>query len=81
MQEVWRRPSAQVLADLKECLDFGTAAWIGLFARLGGADLLLQVCCYRNEMWLRSAHPTIAILRDMQMSCCSILAAYSASCL
>jgi hypothetical protein len=44
MQEVWRRASAQALADLKECLDFGTAAWIGLFARLGGAELLLQVC-------------------------------------
>lgn len=49
MQEVWRRPSAQALADLKECLDFGTAAWIGLFARLGGAELLLQVCSYREE--------------------------------
>lgn len=44
MQEVWRRPAARALADLKECLDFGTAAWIGLFARLGGAELLLQVC-------------------------------------
>lgn len=43
MQEVWRYPSAQALADLKECLDFGASAWIALFARLGGADLLLQV--------------------------------------
>ncbi len=48
MQEVWRRASAQALADLKECLDFGTAAWIGLFARLGGAELLLQVCWYQE---------------------------------
>lgn len=43
MQEVWRRPSATALADLKECLDFGASTWIALFARLGGADLLLQV--------------------------------------
>jgi len=43
MQEVWRYPSAQALADLKECLDFGASTWIALFARLGGADLLLQV--------------------------------------
>ena len=42
MQEVWRCPTAQALADLKECLDFGASPWIALFARLGGADLLLQ---------------------------------------
>jgi hypothetical protein len=54
MQEVWRRPSAQALADLKECLDFGTSAWIGLFARLGGAELLLQVCTCRQESWMLS---------------------------
>lgn len=43
MQEVWRCPSAQALAGLKECLDFGASTWIALFARLGGAELLLQV--------------------------------------
>ena len=43
MAEVWRRPGAQALADLKECLDFGASSWLALFSRLGGADLLLQV--------------------------------------
>lgn len=43
MQEVWRCPSPAALAGLKECLDFGASTWIALFARLGGAELLLQV--------------------------------------
>ena len=37
-------PSASVLADLKDCLDFCSNSWVSLFCRQGGAALLLQVC-------------------------------------
>lgn len=46
-----RWPAARTLEDVKDCLDFCSAAWLQLFCRLGGAPLLLEVapgletCC------------------------------------
>lgn len=36
-------PSASMLADLKDCLDFCSNSWVALFCRQGGTAVLLQV--------------------------------------
>jgi len=43
MSEVQRWPSRPTLEDLKECLDYCSTSWVGLYCRLGGAHLLLEV--------------------------------------
>ena len=45
MSEVQRWPSRPTLEDLKECLDYCSTSWVGLYCRLGGAHLLLEVTC------------------------------------
>ena len=45
MRSVQACPSASMLADLKDCLDFCSNSWVSLFCRQGGTALLLQVCC------------------------------------
>lgn len=41
--QVRRKPDAAMLSTLKECLDYGTSAWVALFCRLDGVQLLLEV--------------------------------------
>ena len=45
LRSVQACPSASMLADLKDCLDFCSNSWVSLFCRQGGTALLLQVCC------------------------------------
>lgn len=44
--EVQKWPSRATLEDLKECLDYCSTSWVGLYCRLGGAHLLLEVGCH-----------------------------------
>lgn len=43
ISEVQKWPSRPTLEDLKECLDYCSTSWVGLYCRLGGAHLLLEV--------------------------------------
>ena len=43
MRSVQACPSASMLTDLKDCLDFCSNSWVALFCRQGGPALLLQV--------------------------------------
>ena len=43
ISEVQRWPSQLTLEDLKECLDYCSTSWVGLYCRLGGVHLLLEV--------------------------------------
>lgn len=42
ISEVQRWPSQLTLEDLKECLDYCSTSWVGLYCRLGGVHLLLE---------------------------------------
>ncbi len=44
IRSVQNCPSASMLTDLKDCLDFCSNSWVSLFCRQGGTALLLQVC-------------------------------------
>ena len=44
IRSVQNCPSASMLTDLKDCLDFCSNSWVSLFCRQGGTTLLLQVC-------------------------------------
>ena len=43
ISEVQKWPSRPTPEDLKECLDYCSTSWVGLYCRLGGAHLLLEV--------------------------------------
>ena len=49
-------PSASMLADLKDCLDFCSNSWVSLFCQLGGADLLLQVTLHVLQQRAHRVH-------------------------
>lgn len=56
MMAVCTCPGVAALVDLQECLDFGSAAWVAVFARLGGADLLLQARSKKIRIGYLDAH-------------------------
>ncbi|KAA6421764.1 MAG: formin domain containing, partial [Trebouxia sp. A1-2] len=49
ISEVQRWPSRPTLEDLKECLDYCSTSWVGLYCRLGGAHLLLEALNMHRE--------------------------------
>lgn len=68
--EVQKWPSRETLEDLKECLDYCSTSWLGLYCRLGGAHLLLEVypiytMCHMCYMVYTYIYHTL--------SCCGVL--------
>ena len=55
IRSVQNCPSASMLADLKDCLDFCSNSWVSLFCRQGGIALLLQVMHMSGSLVLMRA--------------------------
>ncbi|GAB4818742.1 hypothetical protein N2152v2_005788 [Parachlorella kessleri] len=49
VSELRRWPGVPTLEDLKECLDFSSSAWAGLYCQLHGAELLLEALLVHLE--------------------------------
>ncbi|DBB05487.1 TPA: hypothetical protein ACH3X1_012444 [Trebouxia sp. C0004] len=67
ISEVQRWPSRPTLEDLKECLDYCSTSWVGLYCRLGGAHLLLEALnMHRDAAQEGHAEAHDAVLASLQ---------------